>query len=75
VWHEKEPSLLKVMSAKHRSKFAALSLVMVTAAAKMKIAQAAINKQTYKTKIPLLNQIVLCEYSYIQSCICIPLFT
>jgi hypothetical protein len=31
-WHEKEPSLLKAMSAKHKSKFAAQSLVMVTAA-------------------------------------------
>jgi hypothetical protein len=27
VWHVKEPSLLKAVSAKHRSKFAALSLV------------------------------------------------
>ena len=33
MWHEKEPSLLKAMSANHRSKFAALSPVMVTAAA------------------------------------------
>jgi hypothetical protein len=32
VWHEKELSLLKAMSAKHRSKFAALSAVMVIAA-------------------------------------------
>jgi hypothetical protein len=32
VWHVKEPSLLKAVSAKHRSKFAALSLVMVTVA-------------------------------------------
>jgi hypothetical protein len=31
-WLEKEPSLLKVMSVKHRSKFAALPPVMVTAA-------------------------------------------
>jgi hypothetical protein len=32
VWHEKEPSLVKAMSANHRSKFAALSLVEVIAA-------------------------------------------
>jgi molybdopterin synthase catalytic subunit len=44
VWHEKEPSLVKAMSAKHRSKFAALSPVMDS----LKIAQAAINKQTNK---------------------------
>ena len=31
-WYEKEPSLLKATSAKHGSKFTALSLVMVTAA-------------------------------------------
>jgi hypothetical protein len=31
VWHVKEPSLLKAVSAKHRSKFAALSPVMVIA--------------------------------------------
>jgi hypothetical protein len=29
VWHEKESSLLKAMSAKHRSKIAALLPVMV----------------------------------------------
>jgi hypothetical protein len=32
MWHEKETSLLKTMSAKHRSKFAALSPEMVKAA-------------------------------------------
>jgi hypothetical protein len=32
VWHVQEPSLLKAVSAKHRSKFAALSLVMATVA-------------------------------------------
>jgi hypothetical protein len=32
VWHVKEPLLLKAVSAKHRSKFADLSPVMVTAA-------------------------------------------
>jgi hypothetical protein len=32
VWHVKEPSQLKAMSAKHMFKFAAMSLVMVTAA-------------------------------------------
>jgi hypothetical protein len=32
VWHIKKPALLKAISAKHRSKFAALSPVMVTAA-------------------------------------------
>jgi hypothetical protein len=32
VGTQKNPLLLKAMSAKHRSKFAALSLVMVTAA-------------------------------------------
>ena len=31
AWHVNEPSLLKAVSAKHRSKFAALSPVMVTA--------------------------------------------
>jgi hypothetical protein len=36
VWHEKELSLLKAMSAKHRSKFAALSPVMVAAAVLLK---------------------------------------
>jgi hypothetical protein len=30
VWHVKEPSLLKAVSAKHRFKFAVLSPVMVT---------------------------------------------
>jgi hypothetical protein len=30
VWHVKEPSLLKAVSANRRSKFAALSPVMVT---------------------------------------------
>jgi hypothetical protein len=30
VWHVRETSLLKAVSAKHRSKFAALSPVMVT---------------------------------------------
>jgi hypothetical protein len=30
VWHVKEPSQLKAVSAKHRSKFAAPSPVMVT---------------------------------------------
>jgi hypothetical protein len=34
--HIKEPSLLSALSAKHRSKFAALSLVMVTAARDLK---------------------------------------
>jgi hypothetical protein len=32
VWHVKEPSLLKAVRAKRRSKFAALSPVMVTVA-------------------------------------------
>jgi hypothetical protein len=32
VWHVKEPSLLKAVSAKHRSKFAAPSPVMMTVA-------------------------------------------
>jgi hypothetical protein len=32
VWHVKEPSLLKAVRAKHRSKFAALSPAMVTVA-------------------------------------------
>jgi hypothetical protein len=32
MWHEKEPSLLKAMNAKNKSKLAALSQVMVTAA-------------------------------------------
>jgi hypothetical protein len=36
VWHVKEPSLLKAMSVKHSSKFAALSLVIVAAAEEMK---------------------------------------
>jgi hypothetical protein len=31
VWHEKQPSLLKAISARHRCKFAALSPVMLTA--------------------------------------------
>jgi hypothetical protein len=30
VWHVNEPSLLKAISTKHRSKFAALSSIMVT---------------------------------------------
>jgi hypothetical protein len=46
MWHEKEPLLLKATSAKHRTKFAALSPVMVTATGYLKNAQAAINKQT-----------------------------
>jgi hypothetical protein len=32
VWHFKEPSLLKAISAKHMSRFAALSPVMMTTA-------------------------------------------
>jgi hypothetical protein len=32
VWHVKEPSLLKAISAKQRTKFAALSPVMMAAA-------------------------------------------
>jgi hypothetical protein len=32
MWHQKEPSLRKAMSAKHRAEFTALSQVMVTAA-------------------------------------------
>jgi hypothetical protein len=36
VWHVKEPSLLKAESAEHRSKFAALSPVMVTVARQLK---------------------------------------
>ena len=48
VWYVKEPSMLKVISAKHRSNFAALSSVLATAARKPKIAPAAINKQTNK---------------------------
>jgi hypothetical protein len=44
---KKELSLLKVISAKHRSNFAALLLVMVTTARYSGInSQAAINKQT-----------------------------
>jgi hypothetical protein len=34
VWQVKEPSLLKAVSAQHRSKFAALLPVMVTAVAR-----------------------------------------
>jgi hypothetical protein len=54
MWHEKEPSLLKTMSAKHRSKFAVLSPVMVTGNGDSrriaeKIAQAAINKTNKQT--------------------------
>jgi hypothetical protein len=48
VWHVKEPSLIKYVSAKHRSKIAALSPVMVIAARAEKIAPAAKNKQTNK---------------------------
>jgi hypothetical protein len=36
LWHEKELSLLKVMSAKHWPNFAAQSLVIVTAAGYLK---------------------------------------
>jgi hypothetical protein len=36
VGHAKEPLLLKAISVKHRLKFAALSLVMVTAVRKLK---------------------------------------
>jgi hypothetical protein len=32
LWHVKEPPLLKAISAKHRSKFAALSPIIATAA-------------------------------------------
>jgi hypothetical protein len=31
VWHVKEPSLLKAINAKHRSKFVALTSAMMTA--------------------------------------------
>jgi hypothetical protein len=44
VWHVKEPSLLKAISVKLRSKFAALSPVMVTAAGLLKNRQTAVNK-------------------------------
>jgi hypothetical protein len=49
MWHGKEPSLLKAMGAKHRSKFAALSPLMVTAAGLLKICSGSYkqtNKQT-----------------------------
>jgi hypothetical protein len=36
LWHVKELLLLKAVGAKHRSKFPALSLAMVTAARLMK---------------------------------------
>jgi hypothetical protein len=43
----KDFSLPKAINAKHMSKFAALSPVMVTADGELKIAQAAINKKTH----------------------------
>jgi hypothetical protein len=55
VWHIKEPLLLKAASAKHRSKFAALSLVMVTAARKLKNPCVAKNKQTRKDSLENLK--------------------
>jgi hypothetical protein len=48
VWHVKEPSLLKAVSAKHRSKFAALSLVIVTVTRYLKNCSCD-SKQTNKT--------------------------
>jgi hypothetical protein len=45
VWHIKELSLLKAVSAKHRSKFAALSPVMMATARQLKIVRAAQNNQ------------------------------
>jgi hypothetical protein len=36
MWHIKEPLLLKAGSAMHRTKFAALALVMVTVARELK---------------------------------------
>jgi hypothetical protein len=36
MWHAKEPSLPKAVSAKHKSKSAALSLLMVTTARQLK---------------------------------------
>jgi hypothetical protein len=48
VWHIKELSLLKAVSAKDRSKFAALSPVMMATARELKIAPVAQNNQTNK---------------------------
>jgi hypothetical protein len=57
VWHVKESSMLKAVSAKHRSRFAALSLVMVTVAKYLKTCwcdskqtNKQTNKQTKKTQ-------------------------
>jgi hypothetical protein len=51
MWLVKELSLLKAMNAEHiyRSKFAAVSLVMVTATRELKIAPVVTNDQTNKT--------------------------
>jgi hypothetical protein len=58
----KRTSLLKAKSAKRRSKFAALSPVMVTTSRQLKIARVAINKQKrgryYKTKTKNANKIL-----------------
>jgi hypothetical protein len=51
VWHVKEPSLIKAISVKLRSKFATPSPVMVTAARLMKIARAAINNNKINTTL------------------------
>jgi hypothetical protein len=51
VWHLKETLLLKTISIGHRSKFSALSPVIVTAAGYLKITQVAINKQNKQTKL------------------------
>jgi hypothetical protein len=50
VWHVKQHSLLKAVSAKHRSKFAALSPEMVTAASypKKLLVRLKTNKRTNK---------------------------
>jgi CRISPR/Cas system endoribonuclease Cas6 (RAMP superfamily) len=45
MWHVKELSLLKAVSAKHRSKFATPSPVMVTVAGWMKNCSGDYNKK------------------------------
>jgi hypothetical protein len=56
VWHVKEPSLLKVVSAKHRSKFATLLPVIDS----LKIARAAPNKIKQRNKQLKLNIALPC---------------
>jgi hypothetical protein len=61
VWHEKEPSLQKAVSAKHKSEFAALSPVMVTAARKRKNCSGGYKQTNKQTNSTIFFEYVPCS--------------